>query len=299
MIEMTRDTIAVIICFNPNHDRLRGLIDAISGSVGCVVLFNNGGLDPAKLASTAAVRIHVESPGQNLGLATPLNFACEYGAKNGYRFLVSFDQDSTPPADMIPLLERELLTYQAKNPRAIAIGPRLVDVRDGKETISPFVRFGKVGVTKWIGEGTEPVSQLITSGCLLDLRMWDAENRFNDALFIDFVDNNWCWRMTRKQYLILGTSRTRMPHELSEEIKESSYISLNKYGQIRRYFQMRNSAYHLVHESLSLAQRLYVLRAMVVAFLSSMISDEQPLQSVWQCLRGLAHGLVGRLGAYR
>ncbi|SDI11402.1 rhamnosyltransferase [Paraburkholderia phenazinium] len=299
MSDMTRDILAIIICFKPNHERLRGLIDAISGSVGRIVLFDNGGLDVAKLACTGAEKIQVESPGENVGLATALNFACEYGAKNGYRFLISFDQDSTPPAEMIPILERELLAYQAKNARAIAIGPQLVDVRDGKEMISPFVRFGKIGISKWSGDGTEPVSQLITSGCMVDLSVWGTENRFNDELFIDYVDNNWCWRMTRKKYLVLGTSRARMPHELSEEIKESSYISLNKYGWIRRYFQMRNGVYHLAHESLSLAQRLYVLRAMIVVFLSSVISDERPLQSVWQCMRGAAHGLVGRMGAYR
>jgi rhamnosyltransferase len=200
---------------------------------------------------------------------------------------------------MISILERELVEYQSRNMRAIAIGPQLVDVRGGKYLVSPFVRFGKFGVAKWSGEGTEPVSHLITSGCMIDLRAWSTENQFKDELFIDYVDNNWCWQMTRKDYLILGTSRTSMSHEISEEVKESKYISLNRYGKVRRYFQMRNSVYHLLHESLTLAQRLYVARAMVIIFASSVFSDERPVQSVLQCLRGAAHGLIGRLGSYR
>jgi rhamnosyltransferase len=298
MLKIMSNIIAIIICFNPDHQRLRGLIDAVNPGVGRIVLFDNGGLDMAQLGGVSA-KILVESPDENVGLARALNFGCEYGAKNDFRFLVSFDQDSTPPVDMISILERELVEYQLKNARAVAIGPQLVDVRGGQESISPFIRFGKLRIFKWTGNGTEPVSQLITSGCMLDLHAWNAENRFNDELFIDYVDNNWCWKMIRKKYLILGTSRTRMPHEISEEIKESSYISLNKYGRVRRYFQMRNSVYHLIHESLSPAQCLYVARAMVVVFLSSLLSDERPLQSVWQCFRGAAHGLVGRLGGYR
>jgi rhamnosyltransferase len=294
---MMRDVLAIIICFHPDHARLRGLIDAVAPGAGRIVLFNNGGLDIAKLGEIGA-DIHVESPGDNLGLATPLNFGCDYAVEHGFRFLVSFDQDSTPPVDMIPRLREELIAYQQKNVRAIAIGPQLVDIRDGKETVSPFVRFRGIGVDKWTGEGTEPVSQLITSGCMLDLQQWSPEKRFKDPLFIDLVDNNWCWKMTRMKYLLLGTSRTRMPHELSEEIRESSVISLNKYGRVRRYFQMRNAVYHLFHESLSLAQRLYVARAIVVVFASSLIADERRSHALRECLRGAAHGLAGRLGAY-
>jgi rhamnosyltransferase len=134
---------------------------------------------------------------------------------------------------------------------------------------------------------------------MLDLRAWSAENHFKDELFIDYVDNNWCWKMVRKNYVVLGTSETRMTHEISEEVRDSKYISLNRYGKVRRYFQMRNSVYHLLHESLTMAQRLYVARAMVIIFASALFSDDRPVESVLQCLRGAAHGLIGRLGAYR
>jgi rhamnosyltransferase len=295
---MMHDVLAIIVCFHPDHAHVRRLIDAIAPTVGCIVLYDNGALDVAQLGPIAA-NLRVESPGGNMGLAKPLNFACDYGVQHGYRFLVSFDQDSTPPSDMIPLLRDELLAYQQRDPRAVAIGPQLVDVRDGKETVSPFVRFTTFGVEKWTGQGTEPVSQLITSGCMMDLNHWSADSRFKEPLFIDLVDNNWCWKMTRMNYRLLGTSRARMPHELSEEIRESRVMSLNKYGRVRRYFQMRNAVYHLFHESLSAAQRLYVARAMVVVFASSLMADERPMQALWQCLRGAVHGLAGRLGAYR
>lgn len=290
--------LAVIICFHPNHERLQRLIDAIRPSVGGIVLFDNGGTDASRLVGVGA-DVRVQSCGGNVGLAKALNAACEHGVKHGYRLLVSFDQDSTPPVDMIPVLERELIAFQAREPRAIAIGPQLVDLRGGRELVSPFVRFGRVGVSKWSGTGTEPVSQLITSGCMIDLRAWNDGSRFNDALFIDYVDNDWCWRMVRQGHVILGTGRIRMSHEISEQIKASSYISLNKYGPFRRYFQMRNGVYQLLHEPLSFAQRLYVLRAMVIVLCSSMASDESPSRSVWQCLRGATHGLLKRLGPFK
>lgn len=292
------DILAIIICFHPDHRRLRDLISNISWNVSKIILFDNGGVNPAELIDVAD-KVKIESRGRNVGLGEALNFACDAGVRGGYRFVVSFDQDSSPPREMIDLLRRELLVYQDKDARAIAIGPQLIDRRNGHEEVMPFICFNGFKALKWSGEGTRPVSHLITSGCMIDVSCWGTVDRFLDDLFIDYVDNNWSWRAGRRGYVLLGTSLAKMPHELSEGIEQIGAFSTNKYSPLRRYFQMRNSAYHLFHERLTLAQRLYVLRSMAVTFVSAMISDPSSLRSLSQCIRGLGHGLVGRLGPWK
>lgn len=292
------DTLAIIVCFNPDHDRLRRLVLSIGESLSKIILFDNGGLNH-EMAAGFSGNVQISTLGGNVGLGSALNFGCDAGVREGYRFIISFDQDSHPSSDMIENLKNELLTFQEQNTRAIAIGPLLVECRDRREDVLPFVRFGKFGTSKWSGEGTETVSQLITSGCLIDLHLWCETDRFNENLFIDCVDNNWCWRAVRRGYSILGTSRAAMPHEISEGMGKFGLFSVNKYSGVRRYFQVRNAVYHLLHEPLSLAQRIYMLRAVGVTVVSSIVSDRYPLQSTLQCLRGAGHGLVGRLGPYK
>lgn len=292
------DVLAIVICFHPDHPRLRELIDSIAQDASKIILFNNGGLNPSALGDIPD-KVEVASRGHNVGLGEPLNYGCDEAARDGYRFIVSFDQDSSPPSGMIDSLRRELLAYQEKDARAIAIGPQLIDRRNGEDQILPFICFDGLKALKWSGEGTKPVSHLITSGCMIDVSRWGDVDRFLDDLFIDFVDNNWCWRAERRGYLLLGTSRAIMPHAISDGIRSMGFFSVSKYGPVRRYFQMRNSLYHLTHERLTWAQRIFVLRAVMATFISALVSDASSFQSLRECFRGLRHGLVGRLGSYR
>lgn len=294
----SKDVLAIVICFYPDHQKLIRLIEAIGFGGGGVIVFDNGGLDRDALVDVSS-KVRIFSLGRNVGLGEALNYGCDEGVRAGYRFIVSFDQDSSPSPEMISVLKRELLAYQAWDPRAIAIGPQLLDCRNGKNHVMPFIRFKGLKAERWSGGGTQPVSHLITSGCLIDLGCWGAVDRFLGDLFIDYVDNNWSWRTGRRGYVLLGTSLAAMPHEISEGVEKKGFFSLNKYSPFRRYFQVRNSVYHILYERLTFAQRLYVLRGLAVVMASSLASDASRHQSVWQCVRGLGHGLIGRLGPCR
>ncbi len=289
--------LSIIICFYPDVEKLNKLIKSIEPSVEQIIIFNNGGLSESEIILRSP-KLKIESRGKNIGLAAALNIGCDTAVKNDIRFIIAFDQDSSPGESMIGVLRAEILECQVKDERVVAIGPQLIDERGGKEVISPFVQFGRIGINKWSGEGAQSVSQLITSGCMIDLKIWNQTNRFNDALFIDFVDNNWCWRMIRQGHIIMGTTNVKMSHEISEKIEKRNNFSTNTYSPVRRYFQVRNAIYHLFYESLSTAQKLYVLRALAVTLISSQISDEYRMRSMWQCLRGGIHGVAKKLGPY-
>ena len=289
---------AIVVCFFPDLGKLRVLIEIIEPSVCKIILFNNGGLNEVEL-NCKNPKIKVESLGMNVGIGAALNAGCDLALANGARFAVTFDQDSAPEKNMIPSLVAEILKYQTINEKAIAIGPQLIDVRGNKNIVSSFIQFRRFGSEKWSGKGVQPVSQIITSGCLIDLKIWNNGNRFDDELFIDLVDHSWCWKMVRKGYVILGTTNTKMPHELSDEIKIAKGYSLTTYGAKRRYYQVRNSFFHLLYQPLTWAQKFYVVRIIAVVFISSVLSDKEPLQSVRCCVKGFGDGVRRRLGPYR
>lgn len=288
---------SIIICFYPDIAKVNKLIKIIEANVGQIIVLNNGGLDE-NLLDFENKKVRVESLGENIGIATGLNIGCDIAMKSGYRFIISFDQDSTPEKNMVQNLVKEYLACEASGQKVAAIGPQLIDVRNGKTVFIPFVKFTSYWYDEWVGEGTQPVSQLITSGCLVDLNAWADGNKFNDELFIDFVDNNWSWRVVKKGYIILGTTKARMVHEISDQIKKTNRYSLNRYGPMRRYFQARNAVYHIFYENLSLAQKFYVLKSLIVIFISILFSDLESIKSLQQYARGVIHGFIRRLGSF-
>jgi len=290
---------AIIVCFHPDAQKLSRLISVLVEAVDVVILFNNGGLDEKSLP-VVGNRLRVEARGgRNLGLALALNLACEVAWNDGCRYVVTFDQDSLPEKSMISILLAELQEWQRRTPKVAAIGPQLVDVRSGTARTSAFVKASKFPGES-IAEGeTKPVFLLITSGCLLDLEVWATAAKFDDRLFIDYVDLNWCWRLARHGYIVLGTTKTRMEHELSMGLKQLGPITLTKYGPVRRYFQCRNAVYHLLYERLPPGAKRFAFKNLITTVIAAVCADEAVAKSLWQCWRGAVDGARKKLGPFR
>ncbi len=200
-------------------EKLTKLVLAISPAVQTVMIINNGGADNAAL-KLLCKKAHIVSFGKNIGIAAALNYACDYAVNNAYRFFIGFDQDSRPGQNMVAQLTTELIEWQARLEGVVAIGPKLVDVRGGGEVVSSFQRFAQLQKTAGDQFASGPVSQLITSGCMIDMLQWGKISRFNEQFFIDFVDHNWCWSLTRQGFKLIGAQQATMQHELSAEIKK-------------------------------------------------------------------------------
>ncbi|MQR01325.1 glycosyltransferase family 2 protein [Glaciimonas soli] len=292
---------AIIICFNPDCNCLLNLIRAIDSEVELIIIINNGGLSNEDIKSLKAGsdKLNVVCNDENLGVATALNIGCGVANEGDYRFAVSFDQDSAPEKGMITTLLNELVEYKNTDCKAVAIGPQIVDMRGNDIVYMPFIKFSNFQIKKWYGEEkkeTQPVSHVITSGCLLDVGIWSKNMKFDNRLFIDLVDTNWCWNAIRHNYVVLGTTKAHMVHELSEKITKISKFSLSSYSPIRRYYQLRNSIYQIFHEPLMISQRIYLFKTILNGIFSSIFSDKFPLKSLRYGMRGLVDGCIGKLG---
>lgn len=289
---------AIIVCFYPDPEKLDRLIRAIAPSTSLIIIFDNGGLDAAGLPLTQT-EMHVESRGGvNLGIGAALNLASAVAVRRGCRYAVSFDQDSLPEPDMIDVLMSEMRGASGRGLRVAAIGPQLVDVRNDVPRRSSFVRIAGRESFDWKEEGTGEVSLLITSGCLFDLHVWD-EIPFDDRFFIDQVDFNWCLRLTRHGFIMLGTTQARMRHELSAGLVELDWITLTKYSPMRRYFQCRNALYQILHEAMPSGARRFLMKNLGSTVIAAAWADDAKARSLWQCARGATHGLFKRLGPFR
>jgi rhamnosyltransferase len=95
-----------------------------------------------------------------------------------------------------------------------------------------------------------PIDKMITSGMLLNLLLVEAIGWFDEQLFIDLVDYDYCIRAQQKGYFIIQFSNIHLYHEVGKEVYRSSIKTLflvkkkkDLHSPLRCYYMYRNMLY--------------------------------------------------------
>jgi rhamnosyltransferase len=255
---------SITVAFNPELARLAQQLRALTGQVGEMVVVDNGSQPPlqelfprhaSEYPQFGAPTLRLVTLPQNEGVARGLNVGVEAARESGAAFVLLLDHDSVPAADMVSHLmaAHERGASRPGAPRVAAMGPRVKDLRDSREY--PFVRLG------WLrnrhmrcGEGSDEIVEcdfLISSGTLVPLDAYAAIGAFEEALFIDSVDREWCFRARDRGFVLEGVCAAQLDHRLGDRRRGvANGFELVVHSPVRLYYMTRNR--------LLLYQRAYV-----------------------------------------
>ncbi|MEI8129848.1 MAG: hypothetical protein WCG95_09580, partial [bacterium] len=241
----------------------------------------------------------------NIGVAAALNFGMHLATKAKANFAVTFDQDSEPEKNHVNGLVDAWYTLEGKKAPAAkigAIGPMFYDARGGLHEYGFLLAKG-LKVNKHYSSGNEAVVEadiLITSGMLVPVSLWQEGLYFNDQLFIDLVDTDWCLRVKANGYTNFGCFNVRMKHEMSDAHPIRLFgISVLRYGYLRRYYYFRNCVYLIPKRFVPFAYKIRLFVTLLVMLLTALIIDERKIKSFQFILRGIYDGFSGKLGRYQ
>lgn len=189
--------------------------------------------------------VTVIQDGINKGLGQALNLGVNAARAVGCKFVVLFDQDSTPSAGLISRL-RDALT--SVGPRTI-IAPKLID--DEADVCIEAVH----DTMSYEGQFNE-VSRLATSGMFFELNNFGEMSEFSSDLFLDFVDFDWCWRMRSNGYRIYQIENIIMKHRLGFRQRRIGRFIYHIPAPFRHYFQFRDGLKLLFRRSVPPSARL-------------------------------------------
>lgn len=203
-------TTAGIVTFKPDPADLVQLVSLIGHTTAQVVVFANSPLsadlqEAIHGASSSPVRFL--SPGKNVGLGKAYNEIAAIAAESDSEFLLLFDQDSTPSRDMVPRLEAMAESLRARGSRPALVGPLPVNAA-GEPFKIPYLE------NHPNSEGFAAVSFAISSGSLIALDALAAVGSFNEDLFIDAVDIEWCFRARARGWSVWLGMNVPMSHRL-------------------------------------------------------------------------------------
>ena len=304
---------SITVALNPDPLRLAAQLAVLRDQVDEIVVVDNGSAQPIKTIlaqpETATLigdisHINFIVLAENQGIASGFNIGIDASRKHGAEFVLLLDHDSVPAADMVT----KLLTgyQQASGERATggvaAVGPRIVDSRDKHDY--PFIRLGwfRNARMRCTDSGTNVIACdfLISSGSLIEMSAFDKIGGFDEALFIDSVDLEWCFRARSVQYLLYGVCDAKLDHRLGDHRRAVlNKIFLVVHSPLRIYYITRNRILLYWRPHVPLKWKLKDMLRMAAKFVAIMLFVAPRLKYLHMTLLAIRDGLANRGGRLR
>lgn len=278
---------SIIVTYNPNESNLALLVNSLISSGVTPVIVDNASKEDF---SVPCQLIKLDS---NYGIAKAQNTGIEYALKQNAEAIVFFDQDSS--------ITDELFIKKLYQPifdkKSSITAPVFTDFECG--FIYSIVDIDKHGRrTKYypaIDDAPFKVSNVISSGTMVDAQVLTEIGVMVDELFIDYVDTEWCLRAYKKGFDILVIPNARMTHSIGDKTIKLSCFYVPKHSPFRRYYRIRNAFFLLrknhIPKLMAIREILFSIihQGILIAF-----SRGERLAYI-QCLyRGLRDGMLGR-----
>jgi rhamnosyltransferase len=232
-----RDICAVVVTYFPDSSSFADNMRALAPQVDRIVIVDNGSTGCSlRGVESAAQEIDgmVVPMGGNAGIAAALNVGLDYAARNGYGWLATFDQDSRPTPSMIGEMARTLSGY-ARAERVAVLAPRHVDRDSGL-----LLRQRGSADT---AENWRTLLTTMTSGNLVAVKAALPAGGWDERLFIDYVDHEFCLRLRQLGWEILEAANANLQHSLGRiEVHRflGRRLAVTNHSSARRYYISRN-----------------------------------------------------------
>lgn len=215
----------IIVTYNPDMDLLEKNFNSLYKQTDSVVIVDNGSINIDKIKAIYCHNTVIIENGENFGIAKALNIGIYYCKTHGYKYVITMDQDSISPPDLLKKLERHI-----KSEKVAIVGPTFLNR----------------GITKKrnLGAKVEKVSWIITSASLTSVKAWEEVGGYDEELFIDCVDVDFCNRLIKAGYIILQDNEVCLSHKIGDSIEKRllwKKITIKNHSSFRKYFIARNT----------------------------------------------------------
>jgi rhamnosyltransferase len=203
--------IAIVVTFNPDVELLQTNVRAVSPQVAAVIIVDNDSANRANVETLASdiSAMFVAMP-SNGGIASALNAGINRAWAEGASAVLLLDQDS----ECSPRMVEELM----------------LGLDEGFDVVSPSIADRNLDAAPTgaqMREGSVEIDLCITSGSLVRVATWLAVGGYDDQLFIDFVDFDFCLRVRAAGGHIARRPAAVLHHEIGRGVRHGGLVAYN------------------------------------------------------------------------
>ena len=283
--KMSDCVLAGIVTYNPDIALLEKNILAVVGQVDQVVVVDNHSANIQEIENLC-VTYHVllTKNMSNQGIAKAMNQIFQVAEKKGFQWVLTLDQDSILPERFV---ERSKKMQKEKPELEIGItAPRIYD-----DNTNTFLKTGSAEYDSY-------VSHCISSGSFIQVGMYQEIGGFDELLFIDMVDIDFCIRARLAGYKILVLHDNILRHSLGMCQKKRLFgleIGVMQHSAERKYYMVRNRIicarrYARYKDT----YKIHAVNVIIYYFISTILYERQKLKKCFCIVKGIIAGIVIR-----
>lgn len=225
----------VIVTYNGSETIIRTL-SHLKMNVNSVIIVDNNSKDStvSLVCNLNYKNVYILENEKNVGIAAALNIGARYAKELGYSWIMTMDQDSILNENVIEEMSSVYSDFDDETRIKIAcLAP--IPILQGETYRNTGTKFHKK-------------DYVITSGNLVQISKLDLIGGYEEKLFIDSVDFDFCLKLGEMNFLIFQCTDAIMHHELGE-LKEVRFFSkkfrIHMHSGLRKYYISRNHIYML------------------------------------------------------
>jgi rhamnosyltransferase len=302
----TRDHVcAIVITFNPDDKVIKNIKKILMQFDEVIIIDNSFILSNAQFLTVelfntpGIILVHNK---KNLGIAAALNAGVSIAFAKGYAWVATFDQDSEVVDGYLDLMFDAYEQCVDKQSISV-ICPRYFD-----KSRNSLYSYSDTYLVKGVAYSTEKKSLFkevkftMTSGNILNTKIFQEIGGCDEKLFIDCVDTELCLKYRSHSYRIIesvGAVLIHTPGDPSVYNFLGLQISCYNHSPVRRYYKYRNRI--LVYKKYLFFDPLWILQDMysfILEICKIALLESQKQEKILKILTGIWHGLKGSSGEY-
>jgi len=229
------DVCAVVVTYNPDSsfdENVRALLP----QVGKLIIVDNQSAPAAHpLIAQAAASPDVEViwNEQNLGIAGGLNKGIERALSSGqFSWVATFDQDSRAPADYFAAIFAAYSACPFRDQVGLIGANHTEWTEHDRHSSGPAERFV-----------LREIKTAMTSGSLVKTSVFGSCGRYDESLFMDYVDHEFCLRLRKHGFRVIQAQNAVLAHQLGSPTSHrflGKRFRTSNHSASRRYHNARN-----------------------------------------------------------
>lgn len=285
---------AVVVTYNPIKEKVQSLLNQLKHQVRYIILVDNGSSGKVDdFIDPQIQNIIQENLQKNLGIAAAQNIGIRKAIELKSDAVIFFDQDSVIEENFVCCLNEELGEQDVNIVAPVffdgqkKFGYKIVDILPSGRRI----KYLPNELLKSID-----VSTVISSGMLVKISVFDQVGFFEEGLFIDYVDTEWCLRCVSNGIVIRINPRAIMRHSIGDKSLQFLNYRIPVHSPLRRYYRIRN-AFHLLR--MSHVPNLMAVREIFFGFIHQLmliICEAERKEYILYYIKAVRDGIGGIYG---
>jgi len=276
--------VGIIVAFNPVVNQFLSNIEKLILEVDQLLVYRNSKIEnETMLIDKFGDKLVFLGSEINNGIGEALNAGVYWAKNKNFTHILTLDQDSYFEVGHL-LQFRQLIENS-------------IELKNVGVYVPNFINRGVIYISKI----TTPfeVSDSITSGSIIPINLFNLVKGFNNFLFIDGVDSEFCFRIKKEHGLKTVIFPTiHLIHELGDFKKSAFGFYTVNYSAFRTFYLVRN---HILLSRkypnfYSKKNKLIILRDFILyRILKIILSEKDKTRKIRSIIRGIFHGLKYRL----